>query len=126
MLHIVRLFNFLVACAEDGLYIVGGEGFVASAEDGRVRYLRQHLLCGTYLTQGGGNAQLAEERLQTVYSRQHDLLLVPSSLLFALFYAPHLLCKADKARQTVAVDMPIVSGRDNRQSDAVGAVGVGA
>ena len=77
MLHIVRLFSFyLVACAEDGLYIVGGEGFVAAAEGGRVRYLRQHLLCGTYLAQGGGNAQLAEERLQTVYSRQRDLLLV--------------------------------------------------
>ena len=98
MLHIVRLFNFLVACAEDGLYIVGGEGFVASAEDGRVRYLRQHLLCGTYLAQGRGNAHLAEERLQTVYSCQRDLLLVLGSLLFALFYAPHLLGEADKAR----------------------------
>ena len=98
MLHIVRLFNFLVACAEDGLYIVGGEGFVASAEDGRVRYLRQHLLRCAYLTQGGGYAQLAEERLQAVYSRQRDLLLELGSLLFALSYAPHLLSKADKAR----------------------------
>ena len=99
MLHIVRLFSFyLVACAEDGLYIICGEGFVSSAEDGWVRYLRQHLLCGTYLAQGGGYAQLAEERLQTVYSRQRDLLLVPGSLLFAHFYAPHLLSKADKTR----------------------------
>ena len=98
MLHIVRLFNFLVACAEDGLYIVSGEGFVASAEGGRVCYLRQHLLRGTYLAQGGGNAQLAEERLQTVYSCQRYLLLVLGSLLFALFYAPHLLGEADIAR----------------------------
>ena len=98
MLHIVRLFNFLVACAEDGLYIVGGEGFVASAEDGRVRYLRQHLLCGTYLAQGGGYAQLAEERLQTVYSRQRDLLLVTGDAGVPSFYAPHLLGEAGKAR----------------------------